>query len=351
MQFGHTLTARMGGLTLGVVVALLAVSRLLGPGKPAETEPAAAPGAVVANRMTEVVVAKKPAGPPAVALTPVGPAPHSAPPRDADRRGGAHPAPSAQEQHTALLDAPAAPSAERERVEADVSTRSVAVTSAFTGVEIVVFGSVINTQSESAESGLYDVVVVVEGAHAPLIARKKSNVAGIWINTSSVSLNNIPSYYAIASTRPLTEIAEGHILSQYRIGFDHMHMDRPPGSDLTDDEFTDFRHAVIRLKKKEGVYLARDYAVAFIGQSLFRATIALPANVPVGPLSARVHLFKEGEHLSSYMAKVKLEREGVERWLHTLAFDHGAIYGILTVIIAVASGLLASMMFRKAGAH
>lgn len=372
MQGGQAITMRMGGLVLAVVVALFAISRVMGPGGTG-TAPEHGAGKAVhppaigavpqASSPTQAATAAKPAvaappgGTPAAA--PAAPAAKGvqAPPASSVATATSNPqaaapaAPAANGRRTALLEAAKTPAPERERVEADVSTRSVAVTSAFTGVEIVVFGSVINTKSESAESGLYDVVVVVEGAHVPLVARKKSNVAGLWINTSSVNLSNIPSYYAIASTRPLTEIAEGHILSQYRIGFEHMHMDRPEGADVSEKEFADFKQAVIRLKKKEGVYVARDYNVAFIGQALFRASIALPANVPVGPLSTRVHLFRDGEHLSSYTTKLKLEREGVERWLHSLAFDHGLLYGIMTVIIAVASGLLASMMFRKAGSH
>lgn len=350
MQIGQTLAARLGGLTLAVVLALFAASKLMGPSEAPKSGPGAADKVAGAGAMK----APSPGGATQTAgqktaekapLPTATPAPSSTF-ATAPNTGKAAPGAAGPSRGATLPQNPDA-----ERVEADVSTRSVAVTSAFTGVEVVVFGSVINTKSESAESGLYDVVVVVEGGHQPLMVRKKSNVAGIWINTSGVRLENIPSYYAIASTRPLTEVADGHVLSQYRIGFEHLHMERPAGLDYTDKEFADFKHALIRLKKKDGVYVARDYSVAFIGQALFRASIALPANVPVGPLTARVHLFRDGEHLSSYTAQLKLEREGVERWMHALAFDHGTIYGILTVIIAVFSGLLASMMFRKAGSH
>lgn len=356
MQPAQILSLRIGGLVLAVVLTLAAIGMLLerggrakppavapvassgSPASPAPSVPAAQPAA------TKAPAAAVPAPPPAVAPAPaVVPATPTVT-AQATQAGG---------QHAAQPGKPKPPAPAREKVEADVSTRSVAVTSAFTGVEIVVFGSVINTQSETAESGLYDVVVVVEGSPSPLIARKKSNVAGLWINTSSLRIDQIPSYYAIASTRPLIEVAENDTLAKHGIGFDHLQVPRRPGaeSSLTDTEIADFKKSVVRLKKKEGVYFARDYAVAFIGQSLFRATITLPANVPVGPLAARVHLFKDGEHLSSYTAQVKLEREGVGRWLHSFAFDHGTLYGIFTVIIAVAAGLAASTMFRRGGAH
>ncbi len=82
------------------------------------------------------------------------------------------------------------------------------------------------------------------------------------------------------------------------------------------------------------------------GAGLFRSTIALPPNVPVGPLTARVYLFREGELLSTYSTRVKLEREGLELWLYRFAFRHSVAYGISSVVLAVAAGFLAAMLFR-----
>ncbi|MET0193454.1 MAG: TIGR02186 family protein, partial [Hyphomicrobiaceae bacterium] len=67
----------------------------------------------------------------------------------------------------------------RESVQADVSARTVSVTSSFNGTEIVIFGAVDNSQQPSAESGYYDVVIVVEGVPGRVVARRKNNVAGL----------------------------------------------------------------------------------------------------------------------------------------------------------------------------
>src|SRR6185312_7140507 len=87
----------------------------------------------------------------------------------------------------------------KESVEADASTRQVAITSSFTGTEILVFGTVENSVQPSPEAGTYDVVIVVEGKPAPVIVRRKSRVGGLWINTSSMRFAALPSFYAIAS--------------------------------------------------------------------------------------------------------------------------------------------------------
>ena len=74
----------------------------------------------------------------------------------------------------------------------------------------------------------------------------------------------------------------------------------------------------MRLKQKQGLYVQEQYSVAFIGRSLFRATIELPANVTVGPFETRVYLFRDEKLLSQYTVRLNLEREGLERHLHAL---------------------------------
>ena len=237
----------------------------------------------------------------------------------------------------------------RESVQADVSSRSVAVTSSFTGTEIVVFGAVDHSRQQTAESGLYDIVIVLEGTPTRLVARRKSKVAGIWINTHSITFESVPSYYTILSTRPLDEVTNQLVLRENDIGFEHVRMAPVKGweTGVTTADLQEFGEAVIRLKQEDGLYVQEQYGVVFIGRSLFRASVNLPANVPVGPLDVRVYLFREGNILSTYTARVRLEREGLELLLHNFAFNRPLLYGLFTVTIAVGAGLLASAAFRR----
>ena len=253
----------------------------------------------------------------------------------------------------ALFVFPAFAGAGKETVEADVSTRSVAITSSFTGTEILIFGTVENSNQPSAEAGTYDIVVVVEGTPAPQIVRKKSNLFGLWINTHSMRFASFPSYYAIASTRPIDEIADKAALNKLEIGFDHVRM-VPAGAGTRygpDDpkEVAEYRASVIRLKQRERLYLTADYGVTFIGRSLFRSTISLPPNVPVGPLTTRVFLFREGQMLSQYKNQVTLVRAGVERFLYDSAYHRPLLYGMATVLVAAAAGLAAAFGVKRLG--
>jgi uncharacterized protein (TIGR02186 family) len=283
-------------------------------------------------------------------LAAVGPLGGDAPSAYAQNRKSIPVTPPAAPAKKALPKGAVAPSTDtKESVQADVSMRSVAVTSSFNGTEVVIFGAVDNSRQTSAESGLYDVVIVVEGTTTPLAVRRKSNIGGVWVNTQSLTFEAVPSYYAIISTRPLDELADPILLRENDIGFDHVRMNPIRGFEtgITTADLADFRASVIRVKQKDGLYVEKRDGVIFIGRSLFRANIDLPANVPVGLLEARVYLMQGGQILSKFTTRVKLEREGLERWLYSFAFDQPFLFGVFTVVTAVASGLIASALFQR----
>ncbi len=143
------------------------------------------------------------------------------------------------------------PTEPRATVEADISTRTFEVTTGFSGHEIIVFGAIDNSQAPAEQTGYYDVVVVVEGTPFPIVVRKKSDVAGVWVNTSSITFASVPSYYAITSTKPIEQIAGPAVLERHAIGFRHIAMKPSPGyrGTFKDYELAAFRAAVIRLKK------------------------------------------------------------------------------------------------------
>jgi uncharacterized protein (TIGR02186 family) len=254
-------------------------------------------------------------------------------------------APSSRKQAITREHQPGA----KESLEADVSARNIAVTSAFNGTEIVVFGAVDGSQQTSAESGYYDVIIVVEGVPTRTVVRRKSNVAGLWLNTSSAIFDNVPSYYAIASNRPIDEIASEEFRQLHGMGLKHLKFTPAVGQSvpLSNEDIKQYRDAVVRLKQKARLFVENSFSAAFTGKSLFRAKIELPANVTVGPFVTHVYLFREEKFLTKVSVRHTLGREGLEYFLHAFAYGLPALYGFTTVAIAVGAGLAASAAFRK----
>jgi len=233
-----------------------------------------------------------------------------------------------------------------ERVEADVSSRRIAIESDFAGIQVVVFGAVDQSQQRFAEQGLYDIVIAVRGPTEPAVVRRKARIFGIWVNQVSQTFISVPEYYAVLSSRPLNEIASEKMLAERRLGFKHLRFSAANGT-LPNDEEEAFRKALIRIKQDQNLYQERDFAVAFISRSLFRATVSVPANVPVGIFDVEIFLFREGRLIDTHTTEVKIAKSGLERFVFNLAYEHSLIYGLGGVIIAILAGLAASAGFRK----
>lgn len=236
-----------------------------------------------------------------------------------------------------------------EQIESDISSRNIAIESNFTGHRIVIFGTIENSKQSDFEPGLYDVVVVIRGPRERVVVRRKTRIAGIWVNRNSQTFANAPGYYAILTGREIETIAKPAILDAFGLGFPYIPF-RPIGYDLpakVTGELAEFREAVIRLKQREGLYVYDPEGVVFVGRNLFRATVDLPANVPVGRYATDVYLLREGEVLSHNRSQLKISKEGFERFVYSAAFDYPLLYGIVAVIIAMMAGLLASAMTRR----
>ena len=237
-----------------------------------------------------------------------------------------------------------------EQIESDISSRNIAILSNFTGERIVIFGTIENSQHSEFEKALYDVVVAIRGPKDTIVIRKKSRVAGIWINADSSTFANVPGYYAVLSTRPLGEIANRTVLNAYGLGFDSLVL-RPLGPNApataANGSLNVFRSAVVRIRQRDGLFSYKPEGVVFVGRNLFRATIDMPANVPVGQYATDVYLLRNGEVLSHNRSQLKINKEGFERFVFSAAFDYPLLYGIAAVIIAISAGLLASVMTRR----
>ncbi|MFP3920843.1 MAG: TIGR02186 family protein [Dichotomicrobium sp.] len=247
----------------------------------------------------------------------------------------------------AASSAAAQPGGFSERIEADVSSRQIGIESDFAGIQVVVFGAVDNSQQRSAEHNFYDIAIVIRGPNEPTVVREKDRVFGVWVNQAAKTFTEVPQYYATLSTRPLNEIAPEEILAEHNIGYENLEFSRVGGGETDAASRQAFRDALIRIKEQQNLYQQRAFAVAFISRSLFRATVSLPANVPVGVFDVEIFLFQNGELLDTHQTDLRIEKQGLERFIFNLAYEHSLIYGLAGVLIAIIAGLAASAAFRK----
>ena len=205
---------------------------------------------------------------------------------------------------------------------------------------------VLAAQALGQDGPRYDIVVTLTGPPQPVRVRRKRRIAGIWANGSSQLFVSVPSFYATASTRPLEALAPREQLRLLQIG--PRNLDFPPrGLVLPAGEREAFGRSLVRLKLASGLYDRTDGAVLMLSPTLFRAVFRVPADVPIGTHSAQAYLFKNGEYLNSTAAALTVEKRGFEQVTYALAHENGFLYGLLAVLVAITTGWLASVAFRK----
>ncbi|NND50644.1 MAG: TIGR02186 family protein [Rhizobiales bacterium] len=239
-----------------------------------------------------------------------------------------------------LMAVPVAQLAAQEDLVTDISQHLISIQSNFTGADLLLFGAV--GGEVTAER---DIVVVVRGPDTPAIVRRKERIGGIWINYGSAELESIPGYYAVVSTRPLTDIAPPVVLERHGIGTSFLGFKSPDSG--SEPAPADYVEAVTRIKSSEGLYLEQPGGVLFLGTSLFRATIEMPANVPDGRYSARVYLFSEGNVVQAQTSTLFVNKVGFERLVYDFAHNQPLAYGIVAVLVAFIAGWAASAVFRR----
>ena len=223
-------------------------------------------------------------------------------------------------------------------LEADLSSHLIAIATDFTGTEVVLFGAI-------DEPG--DVAVVVQGPDERVVVRRKAQVAGVWMNRASMTFDNVPSFYSVATTRAIETFADERLLEREGIGLDYLRLEPSDAGGASEAEIAAFREALIRAKQREELFAVDTGQVNFRQAMLFRTTVSFPANVPTGQYLIRVFLIRDGGVVTAQTTPLFVSKIGVGSLVFAFARDHAAAYGLAAILVAVLAGWLASMMFRR----
>lgn len=243
-----------------------------------------------------------------------------------------------------VLAAPAgrAQEPEPETIVSGLSQSRVSITANFDGSEILVYGAV--KRDAPAPEGRLDVIITVEGPSAPVTVRRKDRVVGIWINDAAVSVDSAPSFYSVVTSGPLDEILSNTENLRQAITIDRVI--RAVGISSEADGHEAFLEALLRVRTDEGRYRLMEGMVQLTDQTLFRADVALPANLTEGGYRVRLFLLRDGQVVAAQNRLIGVRKEGLERAVFNMSQERPLIYGLLSLLLAAVSGWAASAAFR-----
>ncbi len=242
----------------------------------------------------------------------------------------------------------AATPAAAEKLVSTLSSHLVKITPSFIGTELVLFGIVEREANAPVRRGGYDIVATVSGPRETLVVRRKERVAGIWVNADSRTFVQVPSYLATLSNRPIEEIVSIDLARRLQLGLRRTLLPQQIGPDTADVVREDpFRGAFLRLKQSRKLYVEKSDAITFITPILFSATIPLPAGAPIGTYEVDLKLFADRALVGPGNEAFDVAKEGFEQFVAESAVNHGLLYGLATAAMALMTGWLAAVMFRR----
>jgi uncharacterized protein (TIGR02186 family) len=226
----------------------------------------------------------------------------------------------------------------------DISARQVQIRYSFTGAQLLLFGAIVYPGGR-VPSRPADIAVVLRGPVEPILVREKQKIAGIWMNADSNRFRSAPSFYAVASSRPISELVDERTAAIYELGLDNLQLS--PGGGALPEKERRFEAGLLDLRRRQGLYAQNSRGVEITDRVLYRATITIPSQVPVGTYTAETFLIDRGKVLAAATRDIQIDKSGFERFVAIAARRYEFLYGLTAIALSLLLGWAAAAVFRR----
>ena len=232
-----------------------------------------------------------------------------------------------------------------EKLASTVSSASVQITSSFDGAVLSLFGTIESDVHGLAAPGPYNVIVVVTGPLQDRVTRLKTNNWGIWTNTDQVTFKQFPSFYDVLASGKLGNIATPEVLDEKNV----LPIEQALASSTLGEvaKSTEFGTELVRLMTEQGHFAVKEDAVRFLTTSAYVAQVTLPSDVANGPFIAHTLVLKDKQLVAERTEGFSVRKTGFENFVFVASKQQPLLYGIVCVILALGTGWLAGVVFRR----
>jgi uncharacterized protein (TIGR02186 family) len=201
-----------------------------------------------------------------------------------------------------------------------------------------------------------DIIVRMTGEASELHMKKKGKVFGLlWMNRDTVTFESVPKAFLLYTPQHYADIFKTLQKNDpiRQLGLTALEEKITVSPDT--GESRTLVKELMKLKEKEGIYAVRDnvhYAPLAEGRKKFEADITIPPKLSPGAYKVEIYMVQNGTIAASDDHSLTVALESFPKILSLLAFDHGAMYGVLATLIAVVAGLITGVLFKGGkGAH
>jgi uncharacterized protein (TIGR02186 family) len=243
----------------------------------------------------------------------------------------------------ALL-APLMMAADKPVLVPDVSARQVQIRYSFNGAQLLLFGAVVYPGGRPPDRQV-DIAVVLRGPVQPILVREKEKIAGVWMNADSNRFRSAPSFYAVASSRPIRDLVDERTAAIYELGLHELQLS--PGGGALPEKERRFEAGLLDLRSRQGLYSESPHGVEITSGVLYRAVITIPSQVPVGTYTAETFLIDRHKVIAAATRDIQINKSGFERYVALTARRHRLVYGLSCILLSLGLGWAAAAAFRR----
>jgi uncharacterized protein (TIGR02186 family) len=242
------------------------------------------------------------------------------------------------------LAAPLLIAADKPVLVPDVSARQVQIRYSFNGAQLLLFGAVVYPGGRPPDRQV-DIAVVLRGPVQAILVREKQKIAGIWMNADSNRFRSAPSFYAVASSRPIADLLDERTAAIYELGVHNLQLS--PGGGALPEKERRFESGLLNVRSRGELYQENPRGVEITGGVLYRAVITIPSEVPVGTYTAETFLIDRHKVIAAASRDIQIDKSGFERTIAVAARRHRLAYGLACVSLSLGLGWAAAAAFRR----
>ncbi len=198
-----------------------------------------------------------------------------------------------------------------------------------------------------------DLVIKIASADGHEALKEKGKAGGlIWMNVGTLEFEHAPKLYEVFSTRPIGEILAPEEAQREVLGYEALgrHVAIEPLENEAERErwFAEF----IRFKEAQQLYVSSAGEISFgekDGKRTYAIETSWPYQAPPGDYLVTVYAVRDGKVVETATHPVLVEKVGAVRYLSSMAKDRGALYGLLSILVALGAGFGVGLIFRKGG--
>ena len=224
----------------------------------------------------------------------------------------------------------------KEKLFVDFFENEISIDVGFTGAKLSFFGAI---------EGSGDVVVTVTGPRKKIKVTNKQELMGIWVNSDTEIFYDVPSFYYVASNKPLKDIDASKSFYINQIGLANLRFEG--AEDLESRERDNWKKGIIDTMVKLGRYNSENGSINISKSKLFKTEFNFSSDILEGEYIVDTLLYKSGNVIGAKRSFINVSKSGLGEKIYKFSSENSMIYGISSVLFALIFGFAANLFTRK----